>query len=291
MSAPNFTVVVPCYNEEDAIGETIESLQQCLAGKGPYELIVVDDGSTDRSSEILRAAQKENTSLTVVHHAKNRGYGAALKTGIRRASSEIIAITDADGTYPHEQLPELISLAQEADMVVGSRTGTAVKYSWIRRIPKAFLSTYASWLAGRKIPDINSGMRVFRRSVVERFIKLLPDTFSFTMTITLATLRSNYDVRFVPISYAPRVGKSKIHPIKDTMRFCQLIVRTGMYFAPMRVLFPVGLVLLLGFFVSALYDVFVLKNITDKTVLLLMFALNTAMFALLADMIDKRGSD
>jgi len=135
---------------------------------------------------------------------------------------------------------------------------------------------------------MNSGMRVFRKSVVERFMNILPNGFRFTTTITLSMVRNHYYVRFVQISYASRVGKSKIQPIRDTLRFTQLIIRTGMYFAPLRVLTPIILLLMFGFGGSLFYDVFVLRNLTDKTVLLLLFTLNTAMFALLADMIDKR---
>lgn len=137
---------------------------------------------------------------------------------------------------------------------------------------------------------MNSGMRVFRRSAIMRFIRILPDTFSFTTTITLALLSSFQPVKYVSINYKARIGKTKIKPIRDTLRFFQLIVRTGMYFAPMRVLSP--LIILLGLLCAGSlgYDVFVLRNLTDKSVLLLLFTLNTGMFALLADMIDKRTS-
>lgn len=288
MSIPQFTVIVPCYNEERAILETIHSIRNSLQDLGPYELIIVDDGSTDGSAEILHAATKTDSGFQVVTHARNRGYGAALKTGIRRASSEIIVITDADGTYPNKRIGEFVEITKSADMVVGSRTAKEVTYPLTRKIIKIFLQIYVSWLVGQNIPDMNSGLRVFRRSVVERFLNILPDGFSFTTTITLAMLRNNYDVRFIPIDYYPRIGKSKIRPIKDTMRFFELILRTGMYFAPLRVFMPVVLVLLLSFLTSFFYDLFILHNLTDKTLILLMFTLNTALFALLADMIDKR---
>lgn len=203
---------------------------------------------------------------------------------------ELIVITDADGTYPNERIPELVELAKTADMVVGARTAKNVKYSPIRKIPKLFLSAYASWLAGQKIPDLNSGLRVMRRSVVERFFNILPDSFSFTTTITLAMLTNYRRVLFIPIGYSPRVGNSKIRPIRDTLLFFQLILRTGMYFAPLRVFFPLGVLLSCAFLVSLMYDVFVLQNLTEKTLLLLLFGMNTAMFALLADMIDKRSA-
>jgi glycosyltransferase involved in cell wall biosynthesis len=285
-----FSVVIPCYNEESAIEESLQSLRECLGDIGPYEVIVVNDGSTDRTSEILEGRAREDASLRIIHHMRNQGYGAALKTGIRRASGRLVAIIDADGTYPYDRLPDLINRAESADMVVGSRTGEIVDYSFFRRIPKLFLKSYMQWLAGQGIPDMNSGLRVFRKSSAERFLKILPDTFSFTTTITLAMLRNHYNVQFVPINYSKRKGKSKIKPFHDTIRFAQLILRTGMYFAPLRVLLPPAFILFLGFCGSLCYDIFILRNLTDKSILLFMFSMNTTIFALLADMIDKRSS-
>lgn len=284
------SVVVPCYNEESAIEESLKSLEKHLGGISRYEIIAVNDGSTDGTASILEKCAGRDPRLRVINHEKNQGYGAALKTGIRRAAGDLIAIIDADGTYPYDRLPDLFERAQNADMVVGARTGENVTYSFIRKIPKLFLKSYMSWLAGQSIPDMNSGLRIFKRSSAERFIKILPDSFSFTTTITLAMLRNRYDVQFVPINYMSRKGKSKIRPIHDTIRFAQLIVRTGMYFAPLRVLLPIVGVLFMGFCASICYDVFILKNLTDKSVMLLMFTMNTAIFALLADMIDKRSS-
>lgn len=279
---------MPCFNEEGAILESIATLRRCLAAAGPHELIVVNDGSTDRSGQILDEARAADPALHVIHHPRNLGYGAALKTGIRKAAAERIVIVDADGSYPYDRLAELIALAADADMVVGARTAEDAKHSPLRMIPKAMLRRYASWLAGQNIPDINSGMRVFRKAIAERFFKVLPDTFSFTTTITLAMLTNRYDVRFVPIAYFPRVGRSKIRPFRDTLRFFQLAMRTGMAFAPLRVLSPLILVLSAAFVVSIGYDIFVLKDLTEKSLILLLFAMNTAVVALLADMIDKR---
>lgn len=288
MPESKYSVVIPCYNEQEAIAKTVEDLHKSLGNTTAYELIVINDGSSDRSGEILDELASRNSNLRIFHHDRNRGYGAALKTGIRRANTDLIAISDADGTYPNDKIPELIDIAKHADMVVGSRTGKNVTYSKIRMIPKAFLRWFSSWIAGQRIPDINSGMRVFRKSIAERYMNILPNSFSFTTTITLAMLTNYYDVRYVPIDYSVRLGKSKIQPVKDTLRFLQLIVRTGMYFAPLRVFFPLVLLLSIAFLLSLCYDIFVIANLTDKTVLLLLSAMNTAIFALLADMIDKR---
>ena len=284
------TVVVPCFNEEGAIAQSLALLEEVLRPIPGHEVLVVDDGSTDRTAEILAAEAGRYPNLRVVRHARNQGYGAALKTGIRRARGELIGIVDADGTYPYERLPHLLEEARTADMVVGARTGEKVEYSFLRKIPKVFLKSYMEWLAGQAIPDMNSGLRIFRKTSAERFFNILPDSFSFTTTITLAMLTKRYDVRWVPINYTARIGKSKISPIRDTLRFAQLIVRTGMYFAPLRVLLPVAFVLFLAFVASLIYDLGVLRNLTDKSVFLFMFSINVGILALLADAIDKRGS-
>lgn len=290
MSEVDFTVVIPCYNEEDAIETTVKSIRKVLVDAGPYEMIIVNDGSTDRSSQILDQLKKDDPALKIINIEKNSGYGSALKKGMRRASGKLIVITDADGTYPNERLPELIKLANctDADMVVGARTSDDAVYPFIRRIPKVLLRAYTSWLAGQNITDINSGMRVFRHSTAKRFFNILPDSFSFTTTITLAMLTNSYDVHYVPIEYRERMGKSKIRPIRDTLNFFQLILRTGTYFAPLKVFLPIAGILGMGFLLSLCYDLFVLRNLTDKTIMLLLFSISMTMFSLLADMIDKR---
>lgn len=288
MSKIEFSIIIPCYNEEGAILSTIKALRDSLGAGNNYELIVVNDGSTDRTTQVLEEAASSDLNLRVLTHQSNRGYGAALKTGIRQAHGELIAITDADGTYPNERLRELVDMAKHADMVVGARIAEDVTYPFIRKIPKVFLKFYASWLAGREIPDMNSGLRVFRRDIAERFLGILPDGFSFTTTITLAMLTNYYHVRYEPISYHARIGKSKIRPIRDTLQFIQLIVRTGMYFAPLRVLLPIVGFLFVTFFSSLAFDIFILENITDKSLMLFIFSMNTLFFALLADMFHKR---
>lgn len=285
-----FSVVVPAFNEENAAADTLDTIRAAIGNDAKYEVIVVNDGSTDTTATALAEYVDRNPDgILIVNHQKNRGYGAALKTGIRNASSDLIVITDADGTYPSERIPELVEAMADtrAAMVVGARVGEEVHYSKIRRIPKVFLKAYIDWIARTDVPDFNSGLRVFRRDVAEKFLGILPDGFSFTTTITLACITNNYPVHFTPISYARRVGKSKIQPIRDTLRFTQLIVRTGMYFAPVRILGPVTVFIGLLAMISLGSDI-VNNNLTDSTVLLFLFTLNTGMIALLADMIDKR---
>lgn len=287
-SAPRFSLVVPCFNEEGGVRDTIAQLRGSLRDLGPYELIVVNDGSTDDTARILAEEGSGDVGLRVLAHRSNQGYGAALKTGIRAAKGEFVVITDADGTYPNQRIPELLEAAHDVDMVVGARTADDVVYPLIRKIPKLFMRAYAIWITRQDIPDLNSGMRVFRRATVERFLNVLPDGFSFTTTITIALMTNRYAVKYVPISYAARIGNSKIKPIRDTLGFFQLILRTGMYFAPLRVYGPVLWIMFAAFLASIGYDVFVLRDLTEKTLLLMMLFITSTMFALLADMLDKR---
>lgn len=288
---PECSIVIPCYDEEDSIEQTIAQLDSALSNQVRFEMIVVNDGSRDRSAEVLGKMEPRYKRLRVIHHSVNRGYGAALKTGIRAANAPLIAITDADGTYPNERLPELIRECSDHDMVVGARVGPGVHYSKIRAFPKFFLRRWISFIAARDVPDINSGMRVFRKDIAEKFFNILPNSFSFTITITLAMLTTFRLVKFIPITYARREGKSKIRPIADTWRFIRIILRTGVYFAPVRAFLPLFMVLGLATLASIIYDIFYLRNLTDKSLLLFLFTINAGMFILVADMIDKRVSD
>jgi glycosyltransferase involved in cell wall biosynthesis len=283
--AARFAVVIPCFNERDSILQTLTKLRATLRGAGPYELIVVDDGSRDGTAERLAEAARDDPTLRLINHRENQGYGASIKTGVRHATAEYIVIIDADGTYPADRVPELVDMAHEVDMVVGARTGRAAHHPWLRRIPKAFLRRYASWICGVKIPDLNSGLRVFRRDVVMRFFFMISDGFSFTTTTTLVMLTNHFTVRYVPIDYAPRVGRSKIKPIRDTLNFIHLILRAGIQFAPMRTLFPFAPLSLAAFLASLTYDVAVLRNLTDKTMLLFTLTVYVFLLALLADAI------
>lgn len=285
-----YSILIPCYNERNAISSTIEAVLAACARDlpaGRYEVIVVDDGSSDQSGTVIAACAEADHRIRLIQHRRNRGYGAALKTGLREARGDWIAITDADGTYPNERLGELFA-QPDADMVVGARIGDDVVYSRLRRIPKVFLRFYAQWITQSRIPDINSGFRAFRADLARRYINLLPDGFSFTTTITIAMLMESREVIYEPISYAPRIGRSKIKPIRDTLRFVSTIARTGMYFAPLRILKPFILTFWAAALVSLGYDTFILSDLTDKTTTSLLLALNTTMLGLLADLIDRR---
>jgi len=229
------SVVLPAYNEEAAVGAQVEAIRGVLSTHGMInEIIVVDDGSEDQTAEkALRAGAR------VVRHPENRGYGAAIKTGIVAAKYEVIVIIDADGTYPADQIPGLVTKLETADMVVGARTGNQVHVPYVRRPAKWLLGWLATRISGKPIPDLNSGLRAFRRDCIKQYFSILSNRFSFTTTITMALLADDYHVIYQPINYYQRVGKSKITP-RHFMDFMILVLRMAMLFQPIRVFLPLA---------------------------------------------------
>jgi glycosyltransferase involved in cell wall biosynthesis len=272
------SVLVPAYNEEAAVASVVRELRDVLAtANTEFEVLVIDDASTDATADNAREA-----GATVIQHDHNRGYGAALKTGTRTAKFPLICIIDADGTYPTDAIPEMLAQMSCQDMVVGARTKGVVKIPWVRRPAKWVLNCLANVLSGIRIPDLNSGLRIIRRSLVLDYIDILPDRFSFTTTITLCSLCDGFRVRFLPITYSRRVGQSKIRPI-DALSFLILIVRTITYFRPLRFFLPVSLLLFAGAAVKLSIDIVKYDNIEDTSVMLFLAALQTLFVGMLAD--------
>jgi glycosyltransferase involved in cell wall biosynthesis len=278
------SILIPACNEAGSIGETLSQLQGICADKsGAFELIVIDDGSTDDTAKIAHSL-----GALLLRHAHNRGYGAALKTGLRQAQGEIIVIIDGDLTYPLDRIPEMLTLLDETDMVVGARTGTTVHIPFLRRPAKWILTKLANRVAGRKIPDLNSGLRVFRKDLAMKYFHLYPEGFSFTTTLTLASLCDGFDIKYVPIDYSRRAGKSKIHPLRDTFNFLVLILRVAAYFEPLRIFLPAT-------FLSGLLSVFLLAfyfmkdgGVSDTGVLACIVTLLIFMMGILADLLVRR---
>jgi len=283
------TVIVPVYNEREAIRPTLEALSGILGRDSlPHRVIVVDDGSTDGTLEILREVAPA-LGLTVLRHSRNRGYGAALKTGIRQVETEAVAITDADGTYPNDRILEMASHLGSADMVVGARTGANVRIPLVRRPAKWLIGKLANILTGSHIPDLNSGLRVFRATAIRKYIGILPDGFSFTTTITLAMLNCGHDVRFVPIDYQARIGRSKIRPIRDTLNFVQLILRTTLLFEPLKIFLPAALAGMLAAVGVFLFSWLLTPKIMDATVAILFIgSVQLLAIGAIADIINRR---
>ncbi len=279
-----FSVIIPAYNEEGGIRGVLEEVERVLQGNAyDFEIIVVDDGSTDRTAKIVR-----ETSARLLEQPANRGYGASLKLGIKQAAYEWIVIVDADGTYPPEAIPSLLEGAEDCDMAVGARTGQHVAIPPIRRFPKWLLKKLADYLTGMRIPDLNSGLRVFRKEAVEKFLPILPDGFSFTTTITVAFLCNNLSVRYVPIDYFKRSGRSKFRPFSDTLNLLNLIIRTSLYFNPLKIFLPAAGLLLAAGLALLVHRLIAGGGGMVTTVVLLMAGLQFLALGLLADLIDKR---
>lgn len=277
------SVVIPAFDEELGIEASVRAVRETLDAAGTeYELLVVDDGSRDRTAELAAAA-----GATVVSLPENKGYGAALKAGIRRARHDTVVITDADGTYPASAIPDLLGDLTGYDMVVGARTGSRLAIPASRRPAKWFLTRLASYLAGRPIPDLNSGLRVMHKSLVQRFEHLLPDGFSFTTSLTLAALCGGALVRYRSIDYHARIGESKIRPT-HAIEFLLLILRTIVYFNPLKVFMPLGAVLFIAALAKFVYDIF-LKNLSESAVLGFLGAIIIWAIGLLSDQIAKVG--
>ena len=279
------SVIIPAYNEEGGVGEVVRATRQILTrAKIQHEVLVVDDGSQDHTA--LRAYQ---AGAKVIPMGENRGYGASIKAGMRQAKYDLIAITDADGTYPVEELPVLVQMTKNADMVVGARTKPGAAIPSLRRIPKWLLGKWANYLADRKIPDLNSGLRVFRKTVALRYEGLFPNGFSFTTTITLALECHGYIVKYRPIDYALRVGKSKIKPIQDTFNFFSLVLRVVMYFKPLKIFIPLSGIIFLVALAQAADAAIHQAALPSSTLFLLVAGVQVAALGLLADLLVKRG--
>jgi glycosyltransferase involved in cell wall biosynthesis len=280
---PAISVVIPAFNEEHGIASVIAEVRERLRAQGmEAEIIVVDDGSTDAT-----AAAANHAGARVIQHRSNRGYGAALKTGIAAATNEIVAIIDADGTYPAARLPDMIADLEHADMVVGARIGADVHIPLVRRPAKWVLAHLANYVSGASIPDLNSGLRVFRRDVVMQYFPILPDQFSWTTTITLALHCDKYAVSYVPIDYRARQGVSKIVPW-DAYNFAILILRTAMLFRPLRVFLPLVILCLVYGTGKMALDMIRDPNISASALLAFLSALQLLLIGMLGDAMTMR---
>jgi glycosyltransferase involved in cell wall biosynthesis len=234
------TIVIPAHNEEGAIGDVIANLRAKQL-PGVVEIIVIDDGSTDKTAEIAEA-----TGVTVLRHRGNRGYGAALKTGVKAATGDYILTMDADGQHRLEDVLTLCKAVggeQPPDCVIGHRT--ALLHSALWRMPgKWLLKAMAQFLTQKKIPDLNSGLRIVKREVLKRYLHLCPSGFSFSTTITVALLSRGYAVEFMPIKVERRIGTSMVS-MKTGFQAILLLFRLIALFNPLRIFLPTALIAIL----------------------------------------------
>ncbi|KPA09289.1 glycosyl transferase family 2 [Candidatus Magnetomorum sp. HK-1] len=285
----SFSVLIPAYNEEDSIRSVLIEMNEVLSNSDQeFEIIVINDCSTD---ETKREVIESGIQVRLIDHKINKGYGAALKTGIRQSAHDWIVITDADGTYPNEMILKIVNTAIENDydMVVGSRTGPNVNIPLIRKPAKWAINYLANYLTRTKIPDLNSGLRAMKKSLLLKHMNILPDGFSLTSTITMAALTNENTVKYIPIDYYHRKGTSKIRPIHDTLNFIQLIIRTAIYFDPLRVFIPFSLLLIITAFIVLIVSLVFFEHVMDVTFgVILMTSIIVLSIGILADFIDKR---
>jgi glycosyltransferase involved in cell wall biosynthesis len=286
------SIVLPCYNEQEHVLAEIERITSAMdASAYHYEVLAIDDASTDETLEILRQAEARFPHLRVLAFANNGGSGTARRIGTQQALGQIVVWTDADMSYPNDRIPELVEILdkdESIDQVVGARTSEQGTHKYLRVPAKWIIRKIAERLTNTKIPDLNSGLRAFRREVSLPYLRLLPAGFSCVTTITMAFLHNQHRIHYMPIGYSKRSGTSKFHFVKDAYRYILQVLRMVMYFNPLKVLMPPSLALLAVGTGKAAYDVISQPvRLASNTLLILLTGLIIASLALLADLIVR----
>ena len=281
------SIILPVHNEVGHLEAEVERISAAFDASGhSYEIIVVDDASDDGSVELARRLD----GIRLIELPVNRGSGFARRVGSQAAQGDVVVWTDVDMTYPNDRMPELIDSLGVYDQVVGARTSEQGTHRWARVPAKWFIRRLASYLVNEPIPDLNSGFRAFRRPVLLQYLHLLPNGFSCVTTITLAFMANSYLVRYVPIEYSERAGRSKFHWRRDTARYLLQVVRMVMTFNPLRVFLPLGGLLLLMALGKVVFDI-VDKDwrITSNAIILVIVSLQVLATGLLADLVARLG--
>lgn len=276
------SIIIPAYNEGAAIGQVIDDVKAAMDDTDyKYEIIVVDDASTDRTQEIALSK-----GVRVIRHIMNKGSGAARKTGILNAEGDVVVMLDGDNTYNASDIPRLLSFFPECDQVNGARTSEQGSLKLLRVPAKWFIRELASYLSGFKIPDLNTGLKAFKKGIMMKYLWVIPDGFSCVTTMTLAFLTNGYLVKYIPVDYRKRVGKSKFHPIRDTNQYLQTVIRMIMYFNPLKIFLPLSVSLFVFGALKTLYDwFFVVKMMQASDVVIIMTAIIIGVLGLISDLI------
>ena len=279
------SVVIPTYNEEAALGQVIADVRAALNTTAyGYEIVIVDDCSTDGT-----AAVAQSLNARVIERKMNGGSGAARKTGIRAARGKFIVMLDADGTYTAADIPKMLDLMPDWDQVNGARTSEQGTMKFLRVPAKWLIQKLAIYLSGVPIPDLNTGLKAFKRDIMMKYLWVLPEGFSCVTTMTLAFLCNGYSVTWIPTEYHKRIGQSKFHPIKDTSKYFTTVIRMIMYFNPLRVFLPLSALLVTIGIGRGIYDYLVYVRLREGDILLTLGGIVIGVMGLLADLIVAQG--
>jgi glycosyltransferase involved in cell wall biosynthesis len=270
------SVVIPAYNESTSIADVVGGLRSHAAWR---EIIVVDDGSTDGTGDRAAVA-----GATVVRHPYNKGNGASVKTGIRRAAGEYVLIVDADGQHPPQDAVRLVSRLGEYDLVIGARS-VETQATEARRVGNHALNRLASYLTGRDIPDLTSGFRGATASGLREFLHLLPNGFSTPTTTTLAFIKAGYNVAFEPVHAKQRAGASNIRLARDGAKFLIIIFKIVTLFSPLRIFLPISAAAFLLGAAYAGWTIVTQSHVTNSSVLLILFAVVVLLVGLVSEQI------
>ncbi|MCM8774821.1 MAG: glycosyltransferase family 2 protein [Candidatus Omnitrophica bacterium] len=281
MKEPQVSIVLPAYNEEAAVGAVIDNIHRAMKNTHySYEILVVDDHSSDGTVEVVRSK-----NVQLVERPERGGSGASRRTGILCARGEIIVMMDADGSYEASDIPKLLEHFPRYDQVNGARTSEQGSLKFLRAPAKWLIRKLACYLADTDIPDLNTGFKAFKKDIMKKYLWVLPDGFSCVTTMTLAFLTNGYAVKYIPTAYHPRIGKSKFHPVKDTLSYLNTIIRMIMYFKPMRIFMPLAGFLFLFACVKSVTSFWWTQTLQESDIIIFMTAIMMASLGLMADLI------
>jgi glycosyltransferase involved in cell wall biosynthesis len=279
------SIILPVFDEVEHLKQEVDRIRAAMdASEYSYEIIVVDDGSTDGSAELARSMP----GVRLISFLQNRGSGAARKAGTQAARGRVVVWTDVDMTYPNDTIPGLVKELEGYDQVVGARNAEQGTLKALRVPAKWLIRKLAGFLTSTKIPDLNSGFRAFRADVGRQYIRHLPSGFSCVTTMTMTFLANGYSVKYVPIDYAKRAGRSKFHPIKDTRRYGIQMIRMVLSYNPLRVFMPFALLLLAIGMGKIVHDIIKYDfRLATNTLLVLFAAFQVIVIGLLADLVVR----
>jgi glycosyltransferase involved in cell wall biosynthesis len=283
---PELSIIIPSFNEDKTIAEVLVNLKKELENKLTYEIIVVNDGSTDNSREILEAIPY----VKLINNKVNRGYSSSIKTGIENSKYDWIMTFDGDASHPPHQIMDLLVYCNEYDLIVGARVGKQAYDTVLRKIGRRIVTKFAQYISKAEIPDINSGFRVFKKDLAKKFWNLFPEGFSFSTTITVASHVARYAVKYVPIeTYKRQSGKSGIKPVRDMVGFLNIVTRFAIYFQPLRVFVSLSILFFMAAIIVVFLDYYFVNGVLDTTFAILFnTSIQALMFGLIAEMIVKR---